>query len=106
LILDAYQKSLYSHTPAADILGTARENLLLAFRAYLRQTALAETVLANRRAVVAAGIYENPLQPLNDATNEYLDKLDFALNPTIRKQQQNNQELYEKWKALFGKIDE
>jgi hypothetical protein len=88
------------------MLGTARENLLLSFRGYLRQRELAQTVLDNRRAVVAAGIYENPLQPLNAATDEYLDKVDFAINPTIRKQQQSNRELYEEWKALFGKIDE
>ena len=84
----------------------ARENIVLSFRSYLRQRELAQTVLDNRRAIVAAGVYENPLQPLNDATNEYLDKMDFAINPTIRKQQQSNQELYEEWKALFGKIDE
>jgi len=63
-------------------------------------------VLDNRRAIIAAGIYENPLDPLNNATNEYLDKLDFAVNPTTRKQQQSTQELYEEWKKLFGKIDE
>lgn len=63
-------------------------------------------MLDNRRAIVAAGAYENPLEPLNEATNEYLDKVDFAINPTIRKQQQDNQQLYEEWKRLFGKIDE
>ena len=88
------------------MLGLARENLILSFRSYLRQRELAQTVLGNRRAIVAAGVYENPLDPLNDATNEYFDKVDFAINPTIRKQRQSNQELYEEWKALFGKIDE
>jgi len=78
----------------------------LCFRSYLRQRELAQTVLDNRRAIIAAGIYENPLDPLNNATNEYLDKLDFAINPTTRKQQQSTQELYEEWKKLFGKIDE
>jgi hypothetical protein len=87
-------------------LGVARENVLLAFRSYLRQRELAAVVLDNRRAIVAAGIYESPLEPLNTATSEYLDKVDYSIDLTIRKQQQTNEELYEEWKALFGKIDE
>ena len=67
---------------------------------------MAAAVLDNRRAIVAAGIYENPLEPLNTAMAEYLDKVDYSIDMTVRKQQQTNQELYEEWKALFGKIDE
>ncbi len=67
---------------------------------------MAAAVLDNRRAIVAAGIYESPLEPLNTAMAEYLDKVDYSIDMTVRKQQQTNQELYEEWKALFGKIDE
>ena len=88
------------------MLGIARENLLLAYRQYLRQQKLAEVSWANKRAVVAAGVYEDPIPSLNEATSEYLDKIDLSVDLSIRKRQQSNQELYEEWKAIFGKIEE
>lgn len=80
--------------------------MLLAYRQYLRQQKVAQIVWSNKQAVVAAGIYENPIDGLNDATSEYVEKVDLSVDLTVRKRQQSNQELYEEWKAIFGKIDE
>jgi hypothetical protein len=90
------------------VLGKAREEIMLSYRNYLRHRKLAETTWMNRMAVVSAGIYEDPIQPLNDATSEYLDKLDLITDPehSKNKKQKSNQELYEEWKALFGKMDD
>lgn len=63
-------------------------------------------MLDSRRAIVAAGVYENPLEPLNAAMEDYLDRVDYSIDTKVRKQQQTNADLYEEWKALFGKIDE
>lgn len=68
--------------------------------------AASRAVLANRQSVLAAGIYENPFDSLNEAMEDYLNKLDYGVDPTPRSRQQTNQELYEEWKRLFGKIDE
>lgn len=55
---------------------------------------------------MAAGIYQDPLESLNQSTEAYLSKLDFGIDKTVRTQQQSDRELYEEWKRIFGKIDE
>lgn len=97
---------MFSHPPDDTALGIARENILIAYKAYLRSIAASRAVLANRQAILAAGVYEGPFDGLNDAMSDYINKLDFGLDPTQRSRQQSNQELYEEWKRLFGKIDE
>lgn len=58
-------------------------------------------------SVVAAGIYQSPIDGLNEATSKYIDKIDLSVDETSTKtKQQSNQELYEEWKALFGKIED
>ena len=84
----------------------ARESVLLNYKSYLRDTALAKIVWQNKQAVLSAGIYTDPAKGLNEATSEYLAKLDFTVAKIVKSQEQNNQQLYEEWKSIFGKIDE
>ena len=81
---------------------------MLSYRNYLRHKRLAETTWMNRMSIVSAGVYEDPIGPLNEATSVYIDKLDFVVDgaASAKTPQQTNQELYEEWKALFGKMDD
>ena len=88
------------------MLGIARENIIINYRTYLRSLAGSKAVLDNKRAILAAGVYENPFEDLNEAMGDYLNKLDYGIDPTPRIKQQTNRELYEEWKQLFGKIEE
>lgn len=86
----------------------AREEVILTYRNYLRHKKLAEVVWMNKMSVVAAGVYEGPIDGLNEATSSYLDKLDLSVgeDSAPKSKQQSDQELYEEWKRLFGKIED
>ena len=88
------------------MLGRARENIILAYKRYLRELEVLRVSVQNRQAVIAAGIYEKPFDSLNEATDNYFNKLDYAMDQVVITRQQTNQDLYEEWKQLFGKIDE
>jgi hypothetical protein len=97
-----------SQPPAQDILGIAREYVILQYKAYKRSINIYEQILNNKRSIIAAGIYEKPIDLLNNAMSDYIAKFDYEVNPeeaSIHKTS-TNQELYEEWKALFDKMDE
>lgn len=97
-----------SQPPAQDRLGIAREYVILQYKAYKRSVSIYEQILNNKRSIIAAGIYEKPVDGLNDAMSDYIAKLDYEVGPegAPRGKTSSNQELYEEWKALFGKMDE
>lgn len=97
---------MFSLPYSEDHLGLARESVLLNYKAYLRNTSLAEIVWQNKQAVLSAGTYKDPAKGLNEATSEYLAKLDFTVAKIAKPQEENNQQLYEEWKSIFGKIDD
>jgi hypothetical protein len=97
---------LLSHPLSNDALGKAREWVLLNYNIHLRNLEIRKTILTNKQVIVSAGIYQNPLDGLNEATRNYLDVLTFTADKTIPTQTESNKELYEEWKELFGKQEE
>ena len=87
-------------------MGKAREWVLLNYNIHLRNLEIRKTILTNKQVIVSAGIYQNPLDGLNEATRNYLDVLTFTADKTIPTQTESNKELYEEWKELFGKQEE
>ena len=97
---------MLSHPPSNDALGKAREWVLLNYNIHLRNLELRKTILTNKQVIVSAGIYQDPLDGLNEATRNYLDVLNFTADKTIQTKTDSNKELYEEWKRLFGKQEE
>ena len=72
----------------------------------MRELEISRVSLHNKQAILAAGIYKDPFDGLNEAVQNYVNKLDYAIDEAVRNNRQTNQDLYEEWKQLFGKIDE
>ncbi len=106
MLLDAYQHSLFSHPPSTDPLGLARESVLLAYKAFLRGTEEAKISWVNRCSVLAAGVYESPIPSLNEAAKLYLNKLSFSIDDEVKGSNNSNEDLYNEWKRVFGKIED
>lgn len=86
-------------------MGQAREKVLLNYKEYLRRLDIARQDLETRRAIVAAGVYEDPIGPLNKASKVYSDAALFIFEPAPTPAD-DNRNLYEEWKQIFGKIEE
>lgn len=86
----------------------ARENILLQYKLFERHKEVAKTAMENRQAVVAAGIYEDPITYLNEAVAKYSEMVYLNTEPDELKpvKSSSNADLYAMWKQIFGKIDE
>lgn len=65
--------------------------------------------MLNRQAIVAAGIYNDPIDYLNQAVALYSDLVQFYIDSEEKiaaSSVKSNAELFEEWKRLFGKIEE
>ena len=87
-----------------SVMDQARENVRIAWRLEQRKTQMAHVAWENRRAILAASIYENSGSELMEATQLYTNRLDFAPDKEIVTRRQTDLELYEEWKSMFGKI--
>lgn len=89
-------------------MGSAREAILLQYKLFERQKAIAKVNMENRQAIVAAGIYQDPINYLNEAANKYAEMVYLNTDTKSLEAQKaiSNQELFEEWKRIFGKIDE
>jgi hypothetical protein len=88
-------------------MGLVAERLLIRYRDFERKKEVAKISIANRQAIVAAGIYENPVEYLNEATEAYHNLIYFTDNvEQTANKNKSNEELFEEWKRLFGKIEE
>lgn len=99
---------LQTRIPDFSLLGRALENILLRYKEYERRKEVALISVQNRQAIVAAGIYNEPIPYLNEAANAYCNLLYFDLEETSKTPAnlKSNEELFEEWKRLFGKIEE
>lgn len=88
-------------------MGVARENILLQYKMFERHKEVAKASMENRQAIVAAGIYEDPITYLNEAAAKYSEMVYLNTQPEeiTSAKPVSNQDLYEDWKRLFGKID-
>jgi hypothetical protein len=57
---------------------------------------------------VAAGIYNDPVPYLNEATSNYSDLVYLNVGDESKSTSnlKSNQELFEEWKRLFGKMED
>lgn len=108
MYVDAFKEILLRQPPKPGLLGTALENLVLRYREYERQKQIALISVQNRQAIVAAGIYNDPIPYLNEATNSYYDLIYFNIDESTKATSnlKSNQELFEEWKRLFGKMED
>lgn len=88
-------------------MGIATENILIRFNGHKRNTEIKKIAWQNRLAVLAAGIYEDPVQPVNDAAEQYIQSLDMVVGaqkvePTTKKDK--HRQLIAEYEARFGKI--
>lgn len=88
-------------------MGVIAERLLVRYKEFERKKEIAKISIENRQAIVAAGIYENPIDYLNKAVEAYYELIHFTNSEAITKtRNKSNQELFEEWKRIFGKIEE
>lgn len=73
-----------------------------------RHKEVAKISMENRQSIVAAGIYKEPIPYLNEASVKYAEMV--YLNANIAElstsSPQSNEDLFEEWKQIFGKIDD
>ena len=74
-----------------------------------RHKEVARVSMENRQSIVAAGIYKDPIPYLNEASVKYAEMV--YLNANISElsssdNTQSNEDLFEEWKQIFGKIDD
>lgn len=74
------------------------------YREYERRLDLARIAVNNRQAIVAAGIYEEPISTLNEAVTLYSELLHLIVTEP-ETAVKTNTDLYEEWKRIFGKIE-
>lgn len=62
--------------------------------------------MENRQSIVAAGIYKDPIGYLNEAATAYAEMvyLNVDIKDSVQQRAATNQELFEEWKRIFGKI--
>ena len=88
-------------------MGVIAERLLVRYKEFERKKEIAKISIQNRQAIVAAGIYENPIDYLNAAVEDYYALIHFMdSEPRTKTANKSNQELFEEWKRIFGKIEE
>ena len=88
-------------------MGVVAERLLLRYRDFERKKDALRISIANRQAIVAAGIYENPVDYLNEATESYHNLVHFIeITEQSVDKSKSNEELFEEWKRIFGKMEE
>lgn len=88
-------------------MGVIAERLLVRYKEFERKKEIAKISIENRQAIVAAGVYENPIEYLNAAVEDYYELIYFIdSEPKVRSINRSNQELFEEWKRIYGKMDE
>jgi hypothetical protein len=88
-------------------MGLVAERILIRYKEFERRKELAQISIQSRQAIVAAGIYENSIDYLNEAVDNYQNLIYFVDNPKAYvSKNKSNAELFEEWKRIFGKIDE
>jgi hypothetical protein len=99
---------LLHRPPQSGQLGRALEGILLRYKEHERQKTVALISVQNRQAVVAAGIYNDPVPYLNEATSNYSDLVYLNVGDESKSTSnlKSNQELFEEWKRLFGKMED
>lgn len=91
-------------------MGIAVENILIRFNGYKRNIEIKKIAWQNRLAVMAAGIYEDPIAPVNQATDSYISMLDMVVDKSKDAsanyyKQDANRKLVAEYEALFGKME-
>jgi hypothetical protein len=87
-------------------MGVVAERLIVRYKEFERKKEIAKISIENRQAIVAAGIYENPIDYLNKAVEAYYQLIYFIdLNATSKAVNKSDQQLFEEWKRIFGKME-
>lgn len=99
---------LLRRPPESGQLGRALEGILLRYKEYEREKTVGLISVQNRQAIVAAGIYNDPIPYLNEATSNYYDLIYLNIDDSTKSTSnlKSNQELFEEWKRLFGKMED
>ena len=88
-------------------MGVVAERLIVRYKEFERKKEIAKIAIENRQAIVAAGVYENPIDYLNKAVEVYYQLIHFIDSDVVTKStNKSNQELFEEWKRIFGKMEE
>jgi len=89
------------------MLSIARQQILLNYKNFEKQKEIAKINMENRQAIVAAGIYKDPIDYLNSAVKQYA-KIVYLEQDLIQAEQSvalTNEQLFAEWKRIFGKMD-
>lgn len=73
-----------------------------------RHKEVAKISMENRQSIVAAGIYKEPIPYLNEASVKYAEMVYLNANiaDLAAPSAQSNEDLFEEWKQIFGKIED
>lgn len=108
--MDTYIEHLRARTPRLDRMGIATENILIRFNGHQRNVEIKKVAWQNRLAVLAAGIYEDPVDPVNEAAEQYIYAMDMLLDQNKQQvaasKKDKNRQLVEMYEARFGKIEQ
>jgi len=81
---------------------------LLQYKIFERRKEIAKISMENRQAVVAAGVYKDPITYLNEAATKYAEivYLNTNTDDSTAASAQSDEDLFEEWKQIFGKIED